>query len=303
MSEDDEAVEGYASHGDRMSWVLEAAIARRAHIAKKLREAFAAFVETRATEWIVFEHITAEELARVLLNHPSIVKPLTAICNVAHRAIQRDLGFKVDTYNPRLTEAQAYQLAGYLKPFLPAALALPALEAIDEWFYIDKEIRAFQGRWERHTSEALSRRTGRPFRKRKFAVTGEDGDSQVFELDAATPVVGEPIEVGVDVKRIGAHLDIHKRVDEIGRKADKFKAAYPGGKFGAVIYFPFNTAEQANITNRLRGPNVDGIVYAGDSKESVERAVLLLIPQLGLEVIDDTPPSSLFDELHNRRDG
>jgi hypothetical protein len=41
-----------------------------------------------------------------------------------------------------------------------------------------------------------------------------------------------------------------------------------------------------------------GIVFPpGDSPDSVINAVLLLIPQLGLAVVDDTEPPSLFDQI------
>lgn len=41
------------------------------------------------------------------------------------------------------------------------------------------------------------------------------------------------------MKRIEARRDIHKRCDEIVRKAVKLKQIYPKVKFGAVIYYPF----------------------------------------------------------------
>lgn len=296
----DESIEKYATHGDLLSFVLKDAETRSKQIAVELRAAFKDFIVEKPTDWIVFEHVTAEELAKIFKQHPSVVKAVAAICNIAGRAIKQDLGFDIDTYNPKLTDERAALVAGYIKPFLPSSLAIPALEAIDDWFYKDKEIRAYKGRWEQHTIDALSARSGRAFKKRKFRVVDTDGQVQQFELDAASPPKGEPIDIGVDVKRIGHPRDIHKRSDEIVNKAEKFKKVYPNGRFGSVVYYPFE-AEQANMVNRLRNDAIDAIVFAGESKESVEQAVLRLIQILGLDIADMTPPDSLFDELRDRR--
>jgi hypothetical protein len=293
------SAEEFANHAVRMSWVLADAKERRATVAAELRLAFAEHIETRPTEWIRFETVTADALAQAFLKHPTVIKPIAAICNIAGRAIERDLGFAVNTYRPKLTSSQASQLAGYIKPFLPPGIALPAIEAVDDWFFIDKEIRSYQGRWESLITDSLSRRTGRDFKKRKFTIIdSESGELLSFELDAALPPRGEPIEVGIDVKRIGSPRDIHKRVDEIVNKAAKFKQQYPHGKFGAVVYYPFDAATQSNVTNRMRSSDIDGVVFpAGDSPDAVVNAVLLLIPQLGLTVVDDTEPPSLFDQI------
>lgn len=292
----------YANHAVRLAWVLEDARERRATVATELRRAFAAHIEILSTEWIRFDTVSAETLSKAFLEYPSVVKPITAICNIAGRAIQRDLGFQVDTYRPRLTVEQASQLAGYVKPFLPSGMALPAIEAVDDWFFVDKEIRSYQGRWELLITNSLTQRTGKTFKKRKFVITDdESGELLQFELDAALPSQGEPIEVGVDVKRIGSPRDIHKRVDEIVNKAAKFRRRYPDGKFGAVVYYPFDSATQSNIVNRMRSADIDGVVFpAGDSPNSVLTAVLLLVPQLGLTVVDDTEPPSLFDRIIER---
>lgn len=289
----------FANHAMRMSWVLPDAKQRRSTVAIELRRAFAPYIETRSTEWIRFDRMSAEALSKAFLEHPAVVKPITAICNIAGRAIRRDLGFDVDTYRPRLTPAQASQLAGYVKPFLPPGMAVPAIEAVDDWFFIDKEIRSYQGRWETLITDSLTRRTGRTFKKRKFTITDSASGKLIeFELDAALPATGEPIEVGVDVKRIGSPRDIHKRIDEIVNKAVKYKQRYPNGKFGTVVYYPFDSAGYSNIVNRMNSPYIDGIVFpAGDSPDSVVEAVLMLIPQLGLTVVDDTEPPSLFDQI------
>lgn len=111
------------------------------------------------------------------------------------------------------------------------------------------------------------------FRKRLFEV----GEEQ-FELDAATPEKGN-IQIGIDVKRIEARRDIHKRCDEIVNKASKLKSAYPQAKFGAVVHYPF-IEEHVNIQNRLRSSDIEGIVFASESDESIENAVRLLLSTL-----------------------
>jgi hypothetical protein len=277
---DEAPVAEYGAHGDFLAWVERDAVERGATMEMATQVAFVGFTEQRATEWVVFERISVDDLARILRSHPVVLKPITALCNVAGRALTRDLGLQVDTYAPRLSEAEASAIAAYLQPFLPPALAVPVLHALDHVAFVDKEIRKRKGQWEAGITQQLSRRAGVPFKKRKFVVAGKQ-----FELDAAMPLEGDAIDIGVDVKRIEAQRDIHKRVDEIANKARKFKTAYPQGRFGAVIYYPFEH-EQVNILARLDGSDVDGVVFAGESSASVDRAVQLLLPQLGLDVDD-----------------
>lgn len=99
-----------------------------------------------------------------------------------------------------------------------------------------------------------------------------------FELDAATPEEGE-IKIGVDVKRIEARRNIHKRCDEIVNKASKLKSAFSKTVFGVVIYYPF-IDEHINIQSRLHSSHIDGIVFASDSDETIENAVRLLLSML-----------------------
>jgi len=108
------------------------------------------------------------------------------------------------------------------------------------------------------------------FKKRKFAV-----NDQKFELDAASPIEGK-IQIGVDVKRIEARRDIHKRCDEILNKASKFKATFPDGKFAAVIYYPF-VDEHLNVQSRLKSTLIDIVVFAGTQTESTNNAVQTLL--------------------------
>lgn len=113
------------------------------------------------------------------------------------------------------------------------------------------------------------------FKKRLFNAGGEG-----FELDVAAPETGA-IEIGIDVKRIEARRDIHKRCDEIVNKAAHLNSSYPDAKFAAVIYYPF-IDEHINIQNRLRSSNIDAVVFASETEESIENAVRMLLAELGI---------------------
>ena len=219
--------------------------------------------------------MTVRSLANALSRYSIILKALLAASNVAARAIERDLGIKnLNTYKPRLSRENALAIAGYLKSFLPPYLAVPTLCHVDRIQYIDKEVRMNKGRWEQMVIASLNRLSGLVFRKRKFSTGGEQ-----FELDAATPETGA-IEVGIDVKRIEARRDIHKRADEIVNKGAKLKSSCPSARFAAIIYYPFVT-EHVNIQNRLNSPNIDAVAFAGESAESIGSAVGLVLAKLG----------------------
>ncbi|MDM8008305.1 MAG: hypothetical protein QUV05_19365 [Phycisphaerae bacterium] len=268
--------EGYDTHADYMGWVRADAEARQADVVTALIQAFAPFIEKREVDVINFAAMTAMDLAAAIQAHPIILKSLLACCHVAGRAIERDLDIRgVDTYEPRLSEPKAAAIAGYLKPFLPQEAPVPALCELDRFFFVDKEIRARKGRWERMILQALNQQSRLIFKKRKFTVSGES-----FELDAAAPQTG-PIEIGVDVKRIEARRDIHKRADEIINKAAKFKTAFPHGRFAAVVYYPF-TAEHVNVQSRLESPNIDAVCFASQSAEQVLVAIGLIVDRLGI---------------------
>ncbi len=268
--------DGYGSHSDYMLWVAKDAKIRQEKIEKALRNAFADYIETRQVEIITFSNVNVLDLARSIRRYPSIFKPLVAFCNIAARAIERDLQIKnIDTYSPKLTAQQAAAIAGYIKPYLPAYIEIPALVQIDRVAFIDKEIRKAKGQWERRIINALNQFSPLQFRKRKFIVGGEN-----FELDAATPPDG-PIRIGIDIKRIEARRDIHKRCDEIANKAAKLKMAYSKAKFAAVIYYPF-IDEHINVQNRLASEDIDAISFASASKESIENAVRMLLTRLGV---------------------
>ena len=273
--------EGYGTHFDYMKRVKDYAGERQDKIEDSLRNAFFNFLEKREVDVIIFSDMSALELADAIYNYQLILKPILAVCNIAARAIERDLGIKnVDTYKPRLDHDKSKVIAGYIKPFLPAYIEIPSLSQIDRVAYIDKEIRKMKGQWERKIINVLNRFARIKFKKRIFQSGGEK-----FELDAASPESGI-IKVGIDIKRIEARRDIHKRCDEIVNKASKLKSSTDVCKFGAVVYYPF-IEEHINIQNRLRSDNIDAVVFASESETSIENAVKMLISTLGLSRNDE----------------
>jgi hypothetical protein len=264
----------YGTHKDFIGVVEASANTRQEAIERALKEAFSRHIEKREVEVICFSGVTASDLSEAIFSRPEILKPLLASCNIAARAIERDLGIKnVDTYSPRLSKDQAAIIAGYMKQFLPAYLEIPTLTQIDRVYFIDNEIRKLKGAWEKNILAALNEYSETEFHKRTFVADGEE-----FEVDAATPPQGD-ITMGIDVKRIEARRDIHKRCDEIVNKARKLKAAYPNSKFGVVVYYPF-VEEHVNVQNRLRSPDVDGVVFASQSDDSITNAVRMLLSTL-----------------------
>lgn len=262
------------SHADYMGWVKTDADARASVVRETLIRAFAKFVEIRSVEIINFSAMTALDLAAAIQNEPSILKPLMTCCNVAGRAVERDLDIRgLDTYSPRITATQAAVIAGYLKPFLPQELAVPALSELDRFFFVDKEIRARKGRWEQTIVESLNKESRYSFKKRRFEVAEES-----FEIDAAAPATGK-IEVAIDVKRIEARRDIHKRADEIINKAAKFKRKFPKALFAAVVYYPF-TSEHVNVQSRLESKYINAVCFASQGEEQISVAVGLLVDRL-----------------------
>ncbi len=264
----------YGTHTDFYGRTSKPADKRADQIAKALRQAFAKQIKLEKIEVIFFKNLSALELAEAIQRFPIILKPLLAVCNIAGRAIERDLSIKnLDTYQPKISKEHAHVISGYIKPFLPAALALPAIAFVDRVAFIDKEIRKSKGQWEKSIVESINRISGKTFRKIKF-----DNHGELFELDAAFPPSG-PVNIALDVKRIEARKDIHKRSDEIINKAMKLKEVFPKAKFGAVIYYPF-IEEHINVQERLRSPAIDAVVFAGESRESIDSAVKLLLDKI-----------------------
>lgn len=263
--------EGYGSHADFMREVQAEAEERSNEVARLLLAAFHGAVEVEETRVIRFDRLSLGQLAQGIHKHPRVLKALLLATNIAARAVERDLGLKnLDTYEPRIDLRQAELLSAYLRPFLPPVLSLDALCLLDRTAFIDKEVRKRKGRWEKQVREALSQAGGRPFIKRRFSVGG-----QVFELDAAWPGRGA-VRLAVDIKRIEARRDIHKRCDEIVNKARKLKEKFPAVKFAAFMYYPF-VEEHANVRDRLEAPEIHSVVFAGESTDSLERAATLLL--------------------------
>lgn len=242
-----------------------------------LLEAFERVIEYRSAPFILFELLTVDELTEAFYRFPIIIKPILACVNIAQRALKRDLDLDFDTYSNKVPERVAAQLAGYVRPFLPNVLGVSALMELDRFFWTDKEMRAKKGNWERVITHELNAQATEPFRKRKFWCEG-----QSFELDAALPASGDgDIRVGIDVKRIEARQDIHKRSDEVVNKAAKFKKSFPNSKFVSIIYFPFPSLH-TNLHGRLTNANIDSIYFAGESRASIIPTIQMLLDELGM---------------------
>lgn len=265
----------YSSHQEQLSGSQPSA-ERLEQIESALITAYKSVLEYRQVPFVRFGDLNAAELADAFVAHPIIIKPTLCCVNVAQRAISRDLGFDFNTYSTKISADQAKLLAGYIKPFLPPMIAIPALVELDRYFWTDKELRAHKGNWERSMTDAINRVSTVTFRKRRFACDGEE-----FELDAAHPAKGEPIEIAVDIKRIESPRDIHKRADEIINKATKFKKVYPHGKFVALVYYPFPT-QHINAQSRLQSAHIDGVFFAGESQSSIDGAAELMAGKLAV---------------------
>ena len=106
----------YDRHGDLVLRVQTKAETRCAELAKELKEAFQGFIRLEAVEVVFFSEMSAADLASAFLRHSSVLKPVLTSCNIAARAIERDLDIRnVDTYKPKLTEQQANLLAGLFR--------------------------------------------------------------------------------------------------------------------------------------------------------------------------------------------
>lgn len=263
----------YGCHPDYMARVQPQVGVRVQEVENALREAFATAIRRERIEVIVFSDMKPQTLGEAIFKFPAVLKPLLIASNIAARAIERDLQIRnLNTYKPRLTRDQSLMIAAFIKPYLPPVMPLSSLVYLDRTEFIDKEIRKNKGQWEKSILTALNVLSQTTFRKRQF-----DSGGETYELDAAAPPQpSAPVEYAVDIKRIEARRDIHKRCDEIVNKADRLKHSFPAAKFGAVIYYPF-IQEHTNIQDRLRSDNIDSIVFASEAKESITSAVKLLL--------------------------
>ncbi len=267
----------YDKQIDYIGWVKEDADSRQKVIEKALKTAFKEHIETREVDVIIFSNVKINHLADALLRYPKILKSLFVMCNIGSRAIERDLSIKnINTYNPRLDRDKAISIATYLKQFLPPYVEIPTLTHLDRIEFVDKEIRKIKGQWEKLIINRINNYSDMQFKKRLFESGGEK-----FEIDGATPIKGD-IKIGIDIKRIEARRDVHKRCDEIENKAKKLKSVYPDCKFGAVIYYPF-VDEHTNVQHRLNSEYIDSIVFTSSSKEMVDNAVRMLLNKLGVK--------------------
>jgi len=89
--------------------------------------AFEKVISYEQVAFIRFGDLDVFELAQVFVASPSVIKATCACVYVAQRAIKRDLKFEFDTYATEISEVKAAALAGYLKPFLPDRIAVPAI--------------------------------------------------------------------------------------------------------------------------------------------------------------------------------
>ena len=266
----------YSSHREQLL-AAQPPPERIGDVEASLIEAYKTAIVYREVPFIVFGDLDAEELTAAFVRYPIIIKPTVACVNVAQRAIKRDLGIDFDTYAERVPEGKARLLAGYLKPLLPPAIAVPALMELDRYFWTDKEMRSAKGRWEVRVTAAITGASGGlRFGKRMFEV-----DDETFELDAAYPTEGK-IEIGIDVKRLESSRDLHKRSDEIVNKAEKFNKAYPTSKFATVVYFPF-PHQHINLQSRLRSEYIVGPFFAGETDSSIASAAEMVVGALDVK--------------------
>lgn len=262
----------YASHQNYMERSKNAADERCEVISELARVAFQPFIRTETCLVIYFQDMSAIELGKILERFPLLAKPLMLLCNVAERAIERDLNIKgIHPYKPKFDARTSAAVAAYIKPFLPRVMEFSAFCSFDRIMFIDKEIRKGKGQWEQAIKHAIvSAATEVGFVAANFSKCHFKSGEDIYELDIALKN-GEVIELGIDVKRIEARRDLHKRCDEIINKATKFKTCFPDGKFVAFVYYPF-LEEQINIERRLKSEHVDYVVFASEHPESVSNA-------------------------------
>lgn len=84
----------YGTHTAYMAALRDAADKRQEVIEDQLRTAFEGHIEQRPVDVIVLDDVTVPELAAALVAHPMILKPLIITCNIASRAIARDVGLR-----------------------------------------------------------------------------------------------------------------------------------------------------------------------------------------------------------------
>jgi hypothetical protein len=279
--------DGFTRHAEQLDRVRAAADARCAEVAAGAAEHLAAFCATRQTQWVQFSEMTAGQLAAVLRRSPALLKPLLELVNAAGRALERELGIVVKTYEPRLTASEAARIAEWLLPLLPEAVPVEALTALDRRAFVDKEMRRNSGNWEQEVIAALNARAANHvFRKAKL--TGPGGR---FEVDAAAMCrsTGQ-IAGGVDIKRInGIARDVLNRARDIRDTAVKFKTAHPGLELVAIVYYPYPQRQREARERILAEAPVREVFFASEDPVSLDAAAVAALELLGLEMTGKAP--------------
>ncbi len=264
----------YSDHGFQLK-AARTSYSRDKSLAQAISVAFAGAIEERTIQYVLFDQVSAKQLAEAFAEQPIIIKPICALVNVASRAIKRDLLLTINMYGKKLALSKASLLAGYIKPMLPKDVAVPALLTLDQTAWLEKQLRATKGNWEARFSTILNQFASVEFRKRRFTQ-----DNEQYELDAAYPAKGDQVRYAIDIKRIESPRDIHKRCDEIANKALHLKLAHVDAQFFAIVYYPF-PSEHGNVRSRLNNSKVDTTYFAGETDESLKQAAKLLLSSIG----------------------
>src|SRR5438045_2778248 len=89
-----ETARDYGSQADYLSRVAARANDRSQAVVSALRAAFASAIKREECEVIALQQLNVMELALAIERYPIILKPLLASCNVAGRALERDLDLR-----------------------------------------------------------------------------------------------------------------------------------------------------------------------------------------------------------------
>jgi hypothetical protein len=112
--------DGYGTHRDYIGRIDLQVRSRQQEVEVALKDAFAGFIESRSVDVVIFSNVGVMDLANAIRTHPIILKPLLTVCNIAGRAIERDLQIKIN--KPSRTphgfeETRVVMRAGNATPF------------------------------------------------------------------------------------------------------------------------------------------------------------------------------------------
>lgn len=228
-----------------------------------LTSAFDSHVESRQVEYILFDEIPVETLAKAFFNCPNLIKAISSSVNLESRVVKHELEMNSDTFTKSISTDTAGILAGYINAMHSKEMTVSALVELGRCFWTDKQMCKNKCKWEKKIPNASALK----FKKHKILFGSEE-----YELDATTPEAGENIDLGIDVKRIEAKQYIHKRIDEFVNKASKFKACLPTSNFFAVVYytFPFNPT---NLQTRNASSDINRVFFTDESIFSIQSTV------------------------------